>query len=76
MFRDARGAKGVIADLRASAQYIRADIPQDGQEGRGDAASGLGSGGALLLISARALTTLTGAEYRGVALLGALADAS
>jgi len=38
--------------LRAAARCIRADVPQDGQEGRGDAAQGLGSDGDLLLISA------------------------
>ncbi len=56
--------------MRAPARCVRADVPQDGQEGCGDAAPGLGADGDLLRISARALAPLTDDEHRGIALRG------
>lgn len=55
--------------MRAPARCVRADVSQDGQEGRGYAATGLGSDGDLLLTSARALAARTDDDHRGVALL-------
>lgn len=61
---------------RAPARWVRADVPQDGQEGCGDAAPGLGADGDLLLLSARALAPLTVDEHRGMALRGRPAAAA